>query len=46
VLEVPVQACRREEQANPLFHSTLRRDDEGPGRDRKVVDPMLPGKSS
>ena len=43
-LEVPVQACRRVRQANPVGQ-TLRRDDERP-LGCEVLEARLPGKAS
>ena len=37
-MDVPVQARRREEQENPLLHSTLRGDVES----RRLVKPVSP----
>ena len=38
MLDVPVQACRREEQGNPLLHSTPRGDVES----RRLVKSVIP----
>ena len=44
MVDVPVQARRREREANPSFHQ--RRDAMTRANAHKVVDPMLPRKAS